>query len=127
MNSEKSLAKKIGDMGEEKAVNFLKSKHYEIIARNFHSRYGEIDIILEKDGYIVFVEVKTRSVNSIAAPSEWVDMKKQRKLIKTAEYYLLKNESDLQPRFDVIEIIYDPVTLSIISVEQIESAFDAEE
>ena len=90
--------------GEEKAARHLKKQGYKIIAKNFQTRFGEIDIIAENKEYIIFVEVKARGENSIAEPKEFVDLRKQRKIIRTAEIYLAENPTEKQPRFDVVEI-----------------------
>ena len=90
--------------GEEKAAKYLKKQGYNIITKNFQTRFGEIDIIAEDKEYIVFVEVKARSEKSIAEPREFVDLRKQRKIIKTAEIYLSENFTEKQPRFDVVEV-----------------------
>lgn len=100
-----SKTKKHGVFGEEYTAKFLKKHGYKILERNYHSRFGEIDIIASKKGIIAFVEVKTRGENAIYAPREAVDFYKQQKCIKTAEFYLVNNPSELQPRFDVSEII----------------------
>ena len=100
-----SKTKTHGAFGEDYTVKYLKKSGYKILERNYHSRFGEIDVIASKKGIIAFVEVKTRGENAIYAPREAVDYFKQQKCIKTAEYYLVNNPSDLQPRFDVSEII----------------------
>ncbi|MBQ7956601.1 MAG: YraN family protein [Clostridia bacterium] len=90
--------------GEEKAARYLKKQGYKIIGKNFQTRFGEIDIIAENKEYIIFAEVKARSENSIAEPKEFVDLRKQRKIITTAEIYLSENPTEKQPRFDVVEV-----------------------
>lgn len=90
--------------GEEKAARYLKKQGYKIIAKNFQTRFGEIDIVAENREYIIFVEVKARGEKSIAEPKEFVDSRKQRKIITTAEIYLTENPTEKQPRFDVVEI-----------------------
>jgi len=110
----------IGDMGEEKALGFLVENGYEFVDNNYHSRYGEIDIIVKNADYIVFVEVKTRKKGSLARPSEFVDTRKQKKILKTAKIYLSENPSELQPRFDVIEVTYKG---NEFEIEHIENAF----
>lgn len=90
--------------GEERAAKYLKKQGYGITCKNFQTRFGEIDIIAENKEYIVFVEVKARSEKSIAEPREFVDLRKQRKIIKTAEIYLSENPVEKQPRFDVVEV-----------------------
>ena len=109
--------------GEEKAASYLKKQGYKIIAKNFQTRFGEIDIIAENKEYIVFVEVKARSEKSIAEPREFVDIRKQRKIIKTAEIYLSENLTEKQPRFDVVEVKKDKMK---IQINHIVNAFEVE-
>ncbi len=121
--SKKTSAQIIGAMGEDAAERYLKKEGYTVVGRNYRCRSGEIDIIASDGKYIVFAEVKTRSINSLDRPGAWVDRKKQNKIITSAYMYLDDNDTDLQPRFDVIEVVYDNVTGMIISVEHIEDAF----
>lgn len=109
--------------GEEKAAKYLKKQGYNIIAKNFQTRFGEIDIIAEDKEYIVFVEVKARSEKSIAEPREFVDIRKQRKIIKTTEIYLSENPTAKQPRFDVVEVKKDKMK---IHINHIVNAFEVE-
>ena len=94
-----------GKDGEDAACRYFKRKGYRIVARNVHSRFGEIDIIAEDGAYLCFVEVKTRAPDAIARPAEFVDSKKQQKLRLTAQLYLQEHPFALQPRFDVVEVI----------------------
>ena len=95
-------SKDIGNIGENIVCEYiLKVQNKKIIARNYHSRYGEIDIISADDKYINFIEVKTRKSNPLVSGIYFVDKSKQIKIIKTAGIYLMKNEVDLQPKFDV--------------------------
>ena len=73
-------SKNIGDMGEKKAVKFLKKKGYRILETNFKTKFGEIDIIAKKEGCICFVEVKTRSSDNFGEPREAVNFYKQQKI-----------------------------------------------
>lgn len=93
-----------GAWGEALAAEYLRKKHYKILACGFRSRFGEIDIIAENRKYLIFAEVKLRKSGSYALPREFVDQKKQKKIKTTAEVYLSAHETTLQPRFDVIEI-----------------------
>ena len=61
-----------GKKGEFLAARYLEEKGYTVIARNYHSRYGEIDLICRKDSYLVFIEVKARKVSSLVNPLEAV-------------------------------------------------------
>ena len=115
-----------GSAGEVLAARFLRDKGYEIAAVNFHSRFGEIDIIARNAHYIVFVEVKTRDGNSLYAPREAVTVSKQRKIIKTAALYLQTHASDLQPRFDVVEVYTQKAQpMAACEIDHIQGAFEA--
>ena len=92
---------KTGSTGERLTAEFLRKNGFVIVKRNYHSRYGEIDIIAENKEYIIFTEVKTRRELSLVSPAEAVDTHKQRRIILTAEDFLSKYETELQPRFDV--------------------------
>ncbi len=93
-----------GRAGEDYASEWLKEHGYRILERNYHSRFGEIDIIAEDSQYIVFVEVKTRKEGSMVSPVEAVTKSKQKKLILTAQMFLMKRPSALQPRFDIAAV-----------------------
>ena len=98
----------IGKSGEEIAANYLLKKGYNILFRNYHSQFGEIDIIaLDKDT-LAFIEVKTRSSNFETAFSS-VSFSKQQKLTKTALDFMSKNYEyeDFLTRFDVIVVLFD--------------------
>ncbi|MFA4891493.1 MAG: YraN family protein [Candidatus Gracilibacteria bacterium] len=84
----------IGRMGENIAVQHLINQKFDIIARNFYCKYGEIDIIAEKNNTIYFFEVKTRYENSMNHPAESITYQKQQHLIKSALTFL-----DRQPGF----------------------------
>ena len=93
-----------GAWGEAAAAEYLRSKHYKIVAAGYRSRFGEIDLIAEDRKYLVFVEVKLRKSANFAAAREYVDRNKQDRIRMTASMYLSMNPTRLQPRFDVIEI-----------------------
>ena len=93
-----------GAWGEVLAADYLRKKHYKIVASGYHSRFGEIDLIAQNRNFLVFVEVKLRKSARFALAREYVDLKKQEKLRLTASMYLSQNPTKLQPRFDVIEI-----------------------
>lgn len=116
--------KEKGVKGEDFACNYLSKLGYEILERNWHSRYGEIDIIAKHNEYIVFVEVKTRQYDSMISGVKAVNFTKQKKLAKTAAMYLLDVEEELQPRFDVIEVKLSGD--NVCGIEHFESAFNTE-
>ena len=93
-----------GNLGEEAAARLLVSKEYIILERNFRSVCGEIDIIAENGGELVFVEVKLRTDESYGHPVEAVNECKQKKIVYTAADYIQKTNNQKQPRFDVIEV-----------------------
>ena len=94
----------IGAWGEALAGEYLRSRHYKILAVGYSCRYGEIDIIAKNRKYLVFAEVKLRKNAAFAEAREFVDRRKQDRLRMTASVYLAENPTNLQPRFDVIEI-----------------------
>ncbi|MDR2590617.1 MAG: YraN family protein [Oscillospiraceae bacterium] len=93
-----------GKWGEDIALEYLTKKGYIVLAKGFYSRFGEIDIIMKTNEFLVFVEVKTRKDKTFAHAREFVSKTKQRKIVSTAKYWLMKNPTNLQPRFDVIEV-----------------------
>lgn len=113
-----------GKKGEAAAAQYLRQKGYEIITANYRTRFGEIDIIAADQKYLVFAEVKTRANRSMTLPREAVDLKKQRKVILAAQAYLSQNQTNLQPRFDVIEVTtVGGEPFHVLSVNHIENAF----
>ncbi|NCC06926.1 MAG: YraN family protein [Clostridia bacterium] len=99
------FSKLLGDSGEKLAAKYYEKQGYEIVARNYRTRMGEIDIIVKTDDILVFVEVKTRSENTIASPREFVTKQKQRRIIAAAKAYMSENKCEPIMRFDVVEII----------------------
>ena len=93
-----------GAWGEALAAEYLRKKHYKIEAAGYRTRFGEIDLIVKDRRFLVFVEVKLRKNASFARAGEYVDRRKQDRLRVTASIYLEENPTELQPRFDVIEI-----------------------
>ena len=99
-----ATSKLTGAWGEALAAEYLRKKRYQIVANGYHSRFGEIDLIVQNRKYLVFVEVKLRKSAQFAKAREYVDCRKQEKLRLTASIYLSQNPTNLQPRFDIIEI-----------------------
>ena len=114
----------LGAWGEAKAAEFLTRKGFRLLERNHHSRYGEIDLIMEDGTYLVFVEVKLRKSSRYGTPAECVTWSKQQKLRNTALLYLQAHPTDKQPRFDVVEI-YAPRGMDThpVPINHIENAF----
>ncbi len=102
--SEARLA--LGVWGEDRAANYLCDQGMTIVQRNFRTPVGEIDIIAKDKSILAFVEVKTRRSTVFGAPQEAVGQRKQRQIIRTAQWYLQNNKNTkLQPRFDVVAIL----------------------
>lgn len=119
-----ALHLRLGKSGENAAEKRLKAKGYRILARNYATRGGEVDLICEDDGTIVFVEVKTRGPGSLAAPSDAVHGKKRARLIKAASRYLSENDLWNRPcRFDVITAL---TAEKGFEIEHFENAFGLE-
>ena len=114
----------VGAWGESLAANYLMGKRYSLLSMNYRCRYGEIDLIVSNRKYLVFVEVKLRKCDNFASAMEHVDKFKQERLKKTALLYLEQFPSDLQPRFDVIEIYApDGVDTARPKINHLEDAF----
>jgi putative endonuclease len=119
--------RKVGETGEQIAVDYLIKNGFTILERNFRSgRFGEIDIIAEEDSCICFIEVKTRTSDTFGAPSEAVDHKKMQKIRSLAWIYLKQNRmEDRFMRFDVIEVIASRTKDSVLpkTINLIRGAF----
>lgn len=107
-----------GNTGETVACQFLERKGYKILQRNFSRPWGEIDIIADKGGTIRFVEVKTVSRESIQGisremshqPEDLVDVRKLRKVARTAVLYMEAAKDEREYQIDVVAVILDQAT-----------------
>ena len=98
----------LGRKGEQMAAEALQEHGYRIVEQNFRCRYGEIDLIAEENGDLVFVEVKTRRGTTFGQPEEAVTLTKRRKLAQVASYYLdVHNAGDRSWRIDVVAIDFN--------------------
>ena len=112
----------LGQQGERIAEQYLKSKGYKLVERNYRCAAGELDLIVLDRRVIVFVEVKTRTGQGFGTPLEAVEFRKQRKMIQAAQFFMsAKGLHQRDARFDVVGVSWigrDPV------VEHIENAFE---
>ena len=117
-------SKTLGVWGEDLTAAFLEKKGCRIIGRNYRCPYGEIDLIAESEGFLLFVEVKLRKSAHFAPAAEFVDRRKQEKLKITAQYWLMEHDTLLQPRFDVVEV-YAPYGMETAhpDIRHLEEAF----
>ena len=117
-------SKLTGAWGEALAAEYLRKHRFTVVAAGYHCRFGEIDLIVQDKKHLVFVEVKLRKSADFAAAMEYVDRRKQEKLRTAAQLYLGQHPTQLQPRFDVVEI-YAPQGRDTVSplVRRLENAF----
>lgn len=100
---QKTNKKTSGDRAENLALNYLKQRKFKLEQRNFNCRYGEIDLIMWDQNYLVFVEVRYRSSTDYGGPLESIDNVKQAKLRRAAEFYLIQTKrTDCACRFDIL-------------------------
>jgi putative endonuclease len=95
---------KMGKEAEDMAADFLKSIGYEIVERNYRYKRSEIDLIVRKDKWLVFVEVKMRSSDAFGYPEEFVDYQKRKNVVYGAEHYTYDHQYNGNMRFDVVAI-----------------------
>lgn len=125
-----------GRFGEQAACDMLVSEGYRIIERNWYTEFDEIDIIAENGAFIVFAEVKARrndeSSLQYGRPASAVGRRKKDSVAYAAKEYLFKHKTELQPRFDVIEIYFSTFKdingetwYRVDKTEHIENAFAA--
>ena len=104
-------SKQRGDQFERLAVKYFQKQGLKIIENNYHSRFGEIDIIMNDNDVLVFIEVKYRKSIQFGSPLAVISLKKQQKIIKTAKIYMQKHgmtEYNTPCRFDVISLLGSP-------------------
>lgn len=117
---------RLGERGETLARDYLRRQGYSILEKNYRTRFGEIDIVAEKKGTLVFFEVKTRRNADFGLPAESVDRRKQEKLGRMAEAFLQTKRFTNRPaRFDILSIIWDGSGEPQFSL--LEDAFSLEE
>ncbi|PIP38830.1 MAG: YraN family protein [Desulfobacterales bacterium CG23_combo_of_CG06-09_8_20_14_all_51_8] len=118
-----NLRQKFGKFGEDLAARFLKKQGYEIICKNFHCCFGEIDIIAKDKDTVVFVEVKSRRTSTFGHPKFAVTKAKQEKISKVALHYLkINDQSNSRARFDVVTV--NEVAATKTDIEIIKNAFE---
>ncbi|NLJ97741.1 MAG: YraN family protein [Tissierellia bacterium] len=109
-----------GSIGEDRAVEYLVSKGYKILDRNYRTKLGEIDIIAMTSQVLVFIEVKSRTNTNYGYPYEAVDWRKQDKILKSSFIYMKhKKLKDYQFRYDIVEVYLKGKT----KINHIENAF----
>ncbi len=121
---EPASRRNIGAANEALAAQHLQQHGLGLYQRNYHCRYGEIDLIMRNDKEWVFVEVRSRSRSLFASPLESIGPQKQRRLLITAEHFLAQQSSDQQScRFAVVAVLLHPGGRS--EIEWLPNAFGA--
>ncbi len=95
---------KKGKEGEDLAADYLKKKGFEIIERNYRHKRLEIDLIVKKNNWLIFVEVKMRSSDAYGYPENFVDYKKVKNIVTGAEEYTYQQNWQGNVRFDIVSI-----------------------
>lgn len=114
-----------GPWGEERAARYLRLRGWHILERNYSTRLGEIDLIASRRGILAFIEVKTRKNAMRGEAREFVTAAKQQRIIATASCYMAEHGTELQPRFDVIEVYApDGVETRFPRINHLENAFE---
>lgn len=118
---------RVGQQAEQAALNFLKQQGLTFVARNYHCRQGEIDLVMLDQKSLVFIEVRYRKSTKFGSSAESVNTSKQQKLIRCAEHYLLHKSKGGAPacRFDVIAIYPSGTSKSSLQFDWIKNAFQA--
>ncbi len=116
--------RKLGDFGERVAAAHLEAKGYHIRERNFRTREGEIDIIAERSGTLIFVEVRTRRGDALGSPAESVTASKAAHILAAAQAYVqAADDCPADLRIDVIALSL-ACDGRVLSLEHIESAVE---
>ena len=91
--------------GEKVAADYLESKGYEVLERNYRYLKAEVDLIVRKGNWLVFVEVKTRSNSDFGFPEDFVDRAKEENILMAAEYYMYKINWEGNVRYDIVSVL----------------------
>ena len=110
----------LGNLGEKRAQDYLSSKGYTLRECNWYSGKLELDIIAEKDNWLIIVEVKTRSTETFEHPEEAITLRKIRNIVTATHNYIMEFDWEGETRFDVISVI--PHGQSFV-IDHIEDAF----
>ncbi|WKZ47888.1 MAG: YraN family protein [Anaerolineales bacterium] len=105
---------RVGRWGEEVAVEYLVQRGYAIVARNARTPYGEIDIVAKQGEAVIFVEVKTRTSNTMGLPEESITARKRQHMVAAAEHYAVEHEID-NWQIDVVAIEGKPGSKPLIT------------
>lgn len=111
----------LGHEGEQLALDYLLAKNFVLLQRQFRSRWGEIDLVMNDGSALVFVEVKLRRQSHYGSPLEAISKIKQQRMYKTADFYLMKYPHSGPIRFDVVGIVQSKGQIN--TFEHVENAW----
>ena len=111
--------KRTGNTGEEIAADYMISKGYRILERNWRVGHWEVDLIAENERWLVIAEVKTRKNTLFGEPEDFVTLQKQRNLIRAAAAYIRRTQQVKEVRFDIISVV---LQAGVQGVKHIEDA-----
>jgi len=97
--------KELGQEGEQLAADYLNKNGWEVLEMNYRYSHSEVDLIGQKDGLLVFFEVKTRTSTAFGMPEDFVDEKKAESVIRAANHYIEALNWQGNIRFDIISIV----------------------
>lgn len=117
MISEFISMQSFGKKGEQMARDYLMNHGYVILCENYRFGKSEIDIICQKDGLLIFVEVKTRSTRSYGEPESFVSLNQQEAIVRAAEQYVLESNWPGDLQFDIIAIIESPEEREVLHLK----------
>jgi putative endonuclease len=95
---------KTGSIGENLAADYLKKKGFEVVARNYRFKKAEIDLIVRRDDWLIFVEVKTRSSVEFGEPEEFLEALQANRIFDAAEEFIFSTDWHGHVRFDIISV-----------------------
>ena len=107
----------LGKKGEELAIDYLQDNGYVIIEKNYRFKKAEVDVIAQKEGVLVAIEVKTRSSNYFGNPQDFVNPKKIKLLVMAIDNYVIEKDLDVEVRFDIIAVLKNKDTYKIHHIE----------
>ena len=104
MFKERTSKQKAGDKAEKQARRYLEKQGLKLLVSNYRCKCGEIDLIMQHDQILVFIEVRCRANSRFGSAAETVDSRKQHKIINAAQYYLQQHRREVACRFDVVAL-----------------------
>ena len=111
---------KRGNEGEDLAKSFLEKKGFRVLCHHYRYKRSEIDLIVSRENWLVYVEVKTRTSTAFGFPEDFVDQKKKKKIFEGALQHMIETDWDGNVRFDIVAV---DLSGTVPSIHHIEDAF----